>query len=369
MRYIKDMDGLFHARGILVAPRMAFAIALGLFVATAARAEYWIEYTEEWRSANARMIAEGVMPERIGPFSSREDADAALAEMAGASGTSDGVSWRSCMGDYLYVAGGEAGGSSGGGYSAGSDQDWAAYYAAQAEARRLAEEARRRAEEEDRRRAREREAQFTATHSGALGQVQGRPWQGGESGGTNVDLPPVSLGAASSASGSASARSRIDTTALGNLVLRTVQVPVPLPGAGGWRGGDRLPEDDEPIVRLWLSPQAAALLGTIGRSIRNAPVKFGEVVIGALGGEAYLNILKVNKALADDAVASTDEALGLIRRGYPEPETARFLRDREMRSLRVVVGNISDIPMPEDEAALEADGRRWFRWLTRGRGR
>jgi hypothetical protein len=343
--------------------RITVIFLLVLLSPLAAEAQYWIEYTEEWRSANSRMIAEGVMPERIGPFDSRDDAQSALNDIAGASGVSDGIGWSSCMGQFLYVSG-SGGGSS---PSGGRDYDWAAYYAEQAELRRLAEEARRRAEEEDRQRVQQRQQQFSATHAGALGQVQGRPWTSGGSEPSSVDLPPVSLRPGGQSA--AGTPTRIDTTAFGNLVLRTLQVPVPLPGEGGWRGGDRLPENDEPLARIWLSPQAAALLGTIGRSIRNAPAKFGEIVIGALGGEAYLNVIKVNKALSDDAVKSTDEALALIRRGYPEPETTRFLRDREMRSLRIVVGNISDIPVPEDEAELEADGRRWFRWLTRGRGR
>ena len=329
--------------------RTRLLILFLILVGVPARADWWIEYTEEWRSANARMIREGVMPERIGPFRTREEAQAQLDAIAGAHGVSDGIGWSSCMGDYLYVSGSDDGGGYDGGYEGGgSDYDWAAYYQQQAELRR-------RAQEEDRQRMQQRQEGFAASKPGALNQVQGRVWSTTGSSTAPVSLPPINLTGPK------------PTPTPGLVGIRTIKVPVPPPSTIEWCRASMMEEDEPPAMRLWLSPEAAALLGLVAKSIREAPLKLGETLLSALGAGPYLSVLKLGKGLSDETQQSLDKAMDLMRRGYPEEETREFVNGSEQRILRVYVNSMSDIPLPEDEKELEREGRKWFAWITRSK--
>ncbi|NLI00406.1 MAG: hypothetical protein GX446_13050 [Chthonomonadales bacterium] len=309
--------------------RTRLLILFLILVGVPARADWWIEYTEEWRSANARMIREGVMPERIGPFRTREEAQAQLDAIAGAHGVSDGIGWSSCMGDYLYVSGSDDGGGYDGGYEGGgSDYDWAAYYQQQAELRR-------RAQEEDRQRMQQRQEGFAASKPGALNQVQGRVWSTTGSSTAPVSLPPINLTGPK------------PTPTPGLVGIRTIKVPVPPPSTIEWCRASMMEEDEPPAMRLWLSPEAAALLGLVAKSIREAPLKLGETLLSALGAGPYLSVLKLGKGLSDETQQSLDKAMDLMRRGYPEEETREFVNGSEQRILRVYVNSMSDIALPE----------------------
>lgn len=157
--------------------------------------------------------------------------------------------------------------------------------------------------------------------------------------------------------------------------IRTVHVP--LPGATDmtfYRDAE-IRANRSPVITL--SPGAAAVLGTIGKCLKDLPQKIGEVVLTYVGGRAgvehteeYLTILNVNKGLADDAVSQMQTAVRLIGNNYPEPQTTEFLNSSSSRGLRVLASSMSDAPShgvvlaPADEEELEREGRSFWSWMT-----
>lgn len=157
--------------------------------------------------------------------------------------------------------------------------------------------------------------------------------------------------------------------------IRTVQVPFPAAHEMHFETAPRLPAERPP--ERTLSRESLILLGTLGKSVKELPRKATETVMTYLAkkagnshAEEHMAILQINKGLADDATSQVSKALDLMRRNYPEPETSQFLASSSNRGLRVLVSSLSDVPEhavvlgPEDETALEDQGRRFWGWLS-----
>jgi hypothetical protein len=157
--------------------------------------------------------------------------------------------------------------------------------------------------------------------------------------------------------------------------IRTVHVPLPEPSTMSFSRDAEISSRRSPIITL--SPGTYAVLGSIGKTLKDVPQKIGEAVMTYAGGRAgvsnsdeYLAVLNVNKGLADDAVSQMQTAVRLIGRGYPEPETSNFLNSSSSRGLRVLVSSLSDVPehaiviAPADEEELEREGRSFWGWMT-----
>jgi hypothetical protein len=157
--------------------------------------------------------------------------------------------------------------------------------------------------------------------------------------------------------------------------IRTVHVPLPKPSEMNFQREAEISSRRSPVITL--SPGTYAVLGSIGKTLKDVPQKIGEAVLTYAGGRAgvanseeYLSILNVNKGMADDAVSQMQTAVRLMGRGYPEPETTEFLNSSSSRGLRVLVSNLSDVPehaivlAPADEEELEREGRGFWEWAT-----
>jgi hypothetical protein len=242
----------------------------------------------------------------------------------------------------------------------GDDQD--EYYRQEAQARRerqedrrRQEEARRRAEAEDLARKQQQKQSYSAAYSKSLEMVQGRVIAPAQ----NKDRPD--------------AIQRVPLQE--NVVLvdrwtggaKKLSIPVPAIPPGRFKPGDDLSESEgaAPFSKLYISPEAFAILGLIGKNIKEAPSKFGEMVIAAVGADSYLSVVKLNKGLREEAERSINKAVDLGRRGWPEEETREFVNGAETRNMKIFIDNMSSIPTPEDDKELEADGRRWFSWAAK----
>jgi tetratricopeptide (TPR) repeat protein len=124
-------------------------------------------------------------------------------------------------------------------------------------------------------------------------------------------------------------------------------------------------EGSSPILEL--SPETYQIIGLVGKNIKEAPAKFGEAVISALGYERQLGVLKIAKGLSDEAGRSMQNAVDLIGRGYPEAETMEQIKGSESRALKIYVDSFSNVPLPpseEEKQEMETNGRKWFQWLA-----
>jgi len=128
-------------------------------------------------------------------------------------------------------------------------------------------------------------------------------------------------------------------------------------------------KDSSPVLEL--SPETYQIIGLIGKNIKEAPAKFGEAVISALGYERQLGVLKIAQGLSDEAGRSMQNAVDLIGRGYPEAETMDQIKGSESRALKIYIGSFSNIPLPpseEEKQEMEINGRKWFQWVSQPMG-
>lgn len=143
------------------------------------------------------------------------------------------------------------------------------------------------------------------------------------------------------------------------------QPRVPLPPDSPVSKAAAIEKDSSPILEL--SPETYQIIGLVGRNIKEAPAKFGEAVISALGYERQLGVLKIAKGLSDEAGRSMQNAVDLIGRGYPEAETVEQIKGAESRAMKIYVDSFSSIPTPpseEEKQEMEVNGRRWFTWMA-----
>jgi len=194
--------------------------------------------------------------------------------------------------------------------------------------RKIAEAAREKRDAEQRRRLAQQNAAFADLQADA-GSFLGRPAAGATTGQPRVPLPP--------------------------------DFPVSKTTA--------IEKDSSPILEL--SPETYQIIGLIGKNIKEAPAKFGEAVVSALGYERQLGVLKIAKGLSDEAGRSMQNAVDLIGRGYPEAETIDQIKGSESRAMRIYVDSFSSIPLPpseEEQQEMEINGRKWFKWVTQPGG-
>ena len=190
--------------------------------------------------------------------------------------------------------------------------------------RTIAEAAREKREAEQRKRLSQQNAAFADLQADA-GSFLGRPATGANPGPSRVPLPP--------------------------------DFPVSKTAA--------IEKDSSPILEL--SPETYQIIGLIGKNIREAPAKFGEAVVSALGYERQLGVLKIAKGLSDEAGRSMQSAVDLIGRGYPEAETIDQIKGSETRAMRIYLDSFSNIPLPpsaQEQQEMEMNGRKWFKWVT-----
>ncbi len=147
------------------------------------------------------------------------------------------------------------------------------------------------------------------------------------------------------------------------------QIRVPVPPSFPVSATDTITRESQPVIEF--SAETYRIIGFVGKSIKEAPLKFGEIVISALGFDNHLGILKLAKGLSDEAGRSMQNAVEIIGKGYPENETVRLIKGSESRAMKIFVDSFSDIPTPfseEEKNELEINGRKWFNWLTVPRG-
>jgi tetratricopeptide (TPR) repeat protein len=143
------------------------------------------------------------------------------------------------------------------------------------------------------------------------------------------------------------------------------QVRVPAPPSFPVSSTAAIERDSSPVMEL--PPAVYQIIGLIGQGIKNAPQKFGETVITALGGGSQLGVIKIAKGLSDEAGRSMQNAVDLIGRGYPEAETIDQIKGSETRAMKIYIDSFSSVPMPpseEEKQEMEINGRKWFKWLT-----
>lgn len=143
------------------------------------------------------------------------------------------------------------------------------------------------------------------------------------------------------------------------------QPRVPLPPDFPVSRTTAIEKDSSPVLEL--SPETYQIIGLIGKNIKEAPAKFGETVVSALGYGSQLGILKVAKGLSNEAGRSMQSAVDLIGRGYPEAETRKQIEGAESRAMKIYIESFTDIPMPpsqEEQQEMEINGRKWFKWVV-----
>ncbi len=143
------------------------------------------------------------------------------------------------------------------------------------------------------------------------------------------------------------------------------QVHVPVPSTYPLVAKGEMDRDSPPIIKL--PAEAYRIIGFVEQNIKEAPLKFGETVVTALGGGSQLGIIKIAKGLSDEAVGSIRTAVDVMERGYPESETVSLIKGSESRSMKIFVDSFSGFPTPisqEEQKELEVSGRKWFNWLT-----
>lgn len=257
----------------------------------------------------------------------------------------------------------------GGGHSGGQTYDnndaverWAEYFRALAEQRRKREEIRqqeeahRRAAEEDRRRQEQRLQNFTAKHQNAIALIQGRSISGTGNSSGAANLSPVSV------------TSKQLPPDFGLKGINSMKVHVPDLSAAKTSSDAALKENSEPFIKTSISPETAALIGTVGKCIGEIPSKALDTIVSVTPYDMHYKIIKLVYGLQKEVGNSIDKAVDLIKRGYPEAETKAFVNESENRVMRVYIENLSEIPLPpENEKELQRKGYKWFNWMDRSK--